>query len=258
MKIAVRGGHNFQAKGAVGIIDETTEDRKVKDATIKYLQALGHSVLDVTPGNCDQNVDLYAGVSKATEWGAGLFISIHFNNAYKTYNGAIGTETWIYGTGGQAEPIARRIVNKVATETGLINRGVKTSTGLYELRKTKCPAIIVEVCFVEATTDVAIYQAKGADFFGKCIAEAISGQSVQASTPAPTQTANQSPVQSEQYGTVTADVLNVRSGRGTNYPVIGQVKRGTKLKIDQKMGDWYSVYFGQHGGFVSAKYIQEV
>lgn len=116
----------------------------------------------------------------------------------------------------------------------------------------------MEVCFVEATTDVAIYQAKGADFFGKCIAEAISGQSVQASIPAPVQTTNQPSTKSGQYGIVTADVLNVRSGRGTNYPIIGQVKRGTKLKIDQKMGDWYSVYFGQHGGFVSAQYLQEV
>jgi N-acetylmuramoyl-L-alanine amidase len=258
MKISVRGGHNFQAKGAVGIIDETTEDRKVKDTVIKYLQALGHSVLDVTPGDCDVNTDLAYGVNKATEWGAELFISIHFNNAYSSYAGAIGTETWIYATGGNAEPIARRIVNKVATETGLINRGVKTSTGLYELRKTKCPAIIVEVCFVEATTDVGIYQSKGFDFIGKCIAEAISDQSVQStqSVQETTQTTNQSTAQSGQYGVVTADVLNVRDGRSTSANIIGQLTKGTKVKVDQKMGDWYSVYFGDHGGFVYAQYLQ--
>ncbi|MGU8655408.1 N-acetylmuramoyl-L-alanine amidase, partial [Clostridium perfringens] len=27
MKIAIRGGHNFLAKGACGLIDETIEDR---------------------------------------------------------------------------------------------------------------------------------------------------------------------------------------------------------------------------------------
>ncbi|MDC4242706.1 N-acetylmuramoyl-L-alanine amidase, partial [Clostridium tertium] len=63
MKIAVRGGHNFQAIGAVGLIDETTEDRKVKDSVIKYLNQLGHTVLDVTPGNMDTNSDLVYGVN---------------------------------------------------------------------------------------------------------------------------------------------------------------------------------------------------
>ena len=99
MKIAVRGGHNFQAAGASAIIDETTEDRKVKDAAINYLRQLGNEVLDVTPGNCDVNTDLAYGVNKANNWRADLFISIHFNKAYNSYNGAIGTEAWIYGVG---------------------------------------------------------------------------------------------------------------------------------------------------------------
>ena len=49
MKIAIRGGHCPKATGAKGIIDELTEDRKVKDSTIKYLRMLGYDVLDVTP-----------------------------------------------------------------------------------------------------------------------------------------------------------------------------------------------------------------
>ena len=41
MKIAVRGGHCPKVPGARGILDELTEDRKVKDAVIKYLRKLG-------------------------------------------------------------------------------------------------------------------------------------------------------------------------------------------------------------------------
>ena len=37
MKIAIRGGHNWTIKGAVGILDEVAEDRKIKDAVIKYI-----------------------------------------------------------------------------------------------------------------------------------------------------------------------------------------------------------------------------
>ena len=66
------------------------------------------------------------------------------------------------------------------------------------------------------------------------------------------------PIYTAHYGVVTADVLNVRSGRGTNYAVIGQLTKGTKIRIDQLMGDWYSIYYGSHGGFVSAQYLNRL
>ena len=181
MKIAVRGGHNFQAIGASALIDETTEDRKVKDSLIKYLNQLGHEVLDVTPGNMDVDSDLVYGVNKANEWGADLFISIHFNKAYNSYNGAIGTETWVYSKTDNIkmdEEIALRIVNSIAG-LGFNNRGVKERTDLYELKATKMASIIVEVCFVEATEDVALYKRLGPDKIGQVIAEAISNKKVE-------------------------------------------------------------------------------
>lgn len=179
MKIAVRGGHNFQATGAVGLIDETTEDRKVKDSVIKYLKQLGHEVLDVTPGNMDSDSDLLYGVSKANNWGAELFISIHFNKAYNSYTGAIGSETWVYSKSDQFndEVYAQRIVNGLGG-LGFKNRGVKERTDLYELKNTKMPAVIVEVCFVEATEDVALYKKLGSDLIGKNIAESIANKKI--------------------------------------------------------------------------------
>lgn len=179
MKIAVRGGHNFLATGCSGLIDETTEDRKVKDSVIKYLNQLGHTVLDVTPGNMDTNSDLVYGVSRANNWGADLFISIHFNKAYNSYNGAIGTETWVYSESDNYndEEYAKRIVDSIGA-LGFKNRGVKTSIDLYELKHTTMPSVIVEVCFVEATEDVALYKRLGPDVIGKVIAEAISNKEI--------------------------------------------------------------------------------
>ena len=182
MKIAIRGGHNFQARGAAGIIDETIEDRKVKDATIKYLKKLGHSVLDVTPGNMSSSSDLAYGVNKANNWGADMFISIHFNKAYSSYDGGIGTEGWVYSRGGAAEQVSNRICSRLAT-TGLKNRGTKTK-GFYELRHTHMPAVIVEVCFVEATKDVSIYKKNGSDKIGQLIAEGVANQKVSSDKPA--------------------------------------------------------------------------
>ncbi len=51
---------------------------------LQYLNQLGHTVLDVTPGNMGVNEDLTYGVSRANNWGADLFISIHFNKTYSS------------------------------------------------------------------------------------------------------------------------------------------------------------------------------
>ncbi|WP_297131132.1 N-acetylmuramoyl-L-alanine amidase [Terrisporobacter sp.] len=179
MKIAVRGGHNYLATGCEGLINEVVEDRKVKDSVIKHLKQLGYTVLDVTPGNMDRDSDLIYGVNKANNWGADLFISIHFNKAYNSYNGAIGTETWVYSESDNYndEEYAKRIVDSIGA-LGFKNRGVKTSIDLYELKHTTMPSVIVEVCFVEATEDVALYKRLGPDVIGKVIAEAISNRKI--------------------------------------------------------------------------------
>lgn len=53
---------------------------------------------------------------------------------------------------------------------------------------------------------------------------------------------------------VTANILNVRSGPGTNYPVIAGIKRGFTLTIlEEKDG------FGRfNGGWVSLQYLEKV
>ena len=180
MKIAVRGGHCPKVPGARGILDELTEDRKVKDAVIKYLKQLGNEVLDVTPpdSTSTSSADLAYGVNKANEWGADLFISIHFNKAYDSYNGALGSEVCVYST----HDIAQRVVNGLAS-LGFKNRGQKIRTGLYELKHTKMKSMIVETCFVEATEDVELYKKLGPDAIGKAIAEAIvNGKAVENTT----------------------------------------------------------------------------
>ena len=176
MKIAVRGGHTELCTGASALINELTEDRKVKDAVIKYLRILGQDVLDVTPPvnyTSSASKDLAYGVNKANNYGANLFVSIHFNKAYDSYNGALGSEVCVYNT----FDTAQRVVEKLGC-LGFGNRGQKIRNNLYELRNTNMLAMIVEVCFVEATGDVNLYKKLGADAIGKAIAEAIVNQKI--------------------------------------------------------------------------------
>ena len=179
MKIAVRGGHCPKVPGARAILDELIEDRKVKDTVIKYLKELGHSILDVTPPDSTSisSEDLYYGVNKANSWGADLFVSIHFNNAYSSYNGALGSEVCVYSN----FDIAQRVVDGLGS-LGFKNRGQKARTGLYELKNTKMKSMIIEVCFVEATEDVSLYKRLGHDTIGKTIAESIANKKVTVNT----------------------------------------------------------------------------
>ena len=174
-KIAVRGGHCPEVPGANALLDELTEDRLVKDAVIKYLRKLGHEVLDVTPPDSmnSSTGDLAYGVNKANDWGADLFVSIHFNKAYDSYNGAIGSEVCVYST----HEAAQRVVDGLAS-LGFKNRGQKIRKGLYELKHTNMKSMIVETCFVEASKDIELYRKLGPDLIGKTIAEAISNKKI--------------------------------------------------------------------------------
>jgi len=175
MKIAIRGGHNSQATGADGIINELIEDRKVKDAVIKYLRLDKNEVIDVTPGSCSSSVGLIYGVTTANNAKVDLFASIHFNNVSRAFTGAIGSEIWLNPGTAVAVTIANRILVNFKN-LGFKNRGVKdgwNAQHLFEIRRTTMPAMIIEVCFVEATEDVRIYKLVGYDAVGKAIAEGI-------------------------------------------------------------------------------------
>lgn len=57
-------------------------------------------------------------------------------------------------------------------------------------------------------------------------------------------------------GTVKVDFLNVRSGCGTEYPVVYVLTQGKKINLLEKNGNWYKVTAGGKTGWVSANYVK--
>lgn len=173
----LRGGHNYQSPGAHAIIDEVIEDRNVCAAGISYLRAAGDTAIDGTPGNCSVNVDLKYGTDKANNAKANIFVPIHFNKAFDKYVGAIGSEVWVNPKNPISVATGTRILNNLAA-LGFKNRGLKdgvTAQHLHDIKQSDMAAVLVEVCFCEATEDVRIYKKVGHDRVGKAIAEGISG-----------------------------------------------------------------------------------
>ena len=54
---------------------------------------------------------------------------------------------------------------------------------------------------------------------------------------------------------VTASMLNIRSGAGTNYKVITTVKKNSSVKVIQTKGSWSKVTVGNKTGWASNKYL---
>ena len=174
MVIGLRAGHAEKVRGASGVVDEWATMNRLYPIVVKYLNQLGHKVIDCNPyGATTVNGELSQGVAKANAQSIDLFCSLHMN----AYNGsAHGTECWIYSTSSKSKPAAQRIVANLAS-MGLTNRGVKTSTKYYELRNTVAPAIIIETGFCDNAGDANLIN-HNLDKVARVIAEGITGQPV--------------------------------------------------------------------------------
>jgi N-acetylmuramoyl-L-alanine amidase len=150
---APSGGNG--ACGAIGILDESIEDRKVKNEVIRLLRAYGQTVYDCT---CDepltQNGVLNAIVKKCNEHNVDLDISIHLNSGRNDYvgnNSTGGVEVW--GIDNQVSSVGSLICQNISDALGIANRGFKTTSNLYVLNKTRAKAILIECCFVDDKDD---------------------------------------------------------------------------------------------------------
>lgn len=94
-------------------------------------------------------------VRAANSWGADVFISLHTNAAANP--NATGSEALIYSTASRvAYDLAEDILDALARSTGLRNRGIIERPGLYVLKETNMPAVLVEMGFITNATDAEL------------------------------------------------------------------------------------------------------
>jgi N-acetylmuramoyl-L-alanine amidase len=264
MNFNIHGGHSLKCRGASGLLDEVNEDRAVKNKVIELLRNEGHTVYDCTDDNGkDQNSNLKAIVSKCNDHKVDLDVSIHLNAG-----GGTGTEVYIYSDSSKAKDEATRIAEKISNTLGIRNRGVKTSTKLYVLRKTNSPALLVECCFVDNATDKAHWNAEKC---AKAIVEGILNKSVNEHAETPTSKPQSNA--SSTLGTymITASDLKVHTGPGMKYRVKthneltkdakahdydkdGCINYGTRVTVSQFDGDWAKI----PSGWVAKRYLKKV
>ena len=183
------------------------------------------------------------------------FTSIHANSF--SNKSAHGTETFSYPASSSGARLSKLVQGELIKATGLTNRGCKTSN-FGVLRMTSMTSILVETAFISNAHEENLllsnsYQEKVALAIVKGIFAYLGLNFTRESAAV-----NPPIITSGKYGIVTASVLNVRTGANVNSSVLGTLNKNEKVKIDNKVGNWYSIFYGDHGGFVSTSYIKLV
>jgi N-acetylmuramoyl-L-alanine amidase len=182
MNIVISSGHGKKVRGASGVLDEVDEARKVVEQVAAYFLRAGVSVQSFHDDiSTTQNENLNRIVNFHNAQSRDLDVSVHFN-AYQDTSKPMGTEC-LFVT---QEVLAAEVSASIAAASGLINRGPKKRTDLFFLNKTEEPALLIEVCFVDSTTDADLYH-KHFDPICAAISEAITGKPAEVPGPTPAQ-----------------------------------------------------------------------
>lgn len=163
IKIYIDQGHNPENPnaGAVGNgLREQDITYRVGQAFAELLRANGNFEVRLsrptpeTTLGTSNTTSLRARVNDANAWGADYFISIHTNASENA--DASGTEAFAYAEPSAAFRLGTDLIDGISAVTGLRNRGMKVRPGLYVLRKTAMPAVLVELGFITNAGDAAL------------------------------------------------------------------------------------------------------
>jgi len=180
IKIYIDQGHNPRgfntgAEGNGYFEQDITYDIGVRlynllSANPEFTPRLSRPTPDSILGTSNAS-SLTARVREANSWGADIFLSLHTNAAAN--ENASGSEALIYSTSSTvAYNLADDILEELNLVTGLRNRGIVERPGLYVLKRTDMPAVLVEMGFISNPTDADL-MANSPELFARGIYRGI-------------------------------------------------------------------------------------
>lgn len=148
--VFIDAGHGGADPGAVYQGRQEKDDNL--DIALEVGRLLSEAGIDVVYSRTDDRYDSpFEKAMLGNNSNADLFVSIH-RNAMPTPGSASGVETLVYSDRGLAGEVARNI-NTNLEQVGFVNRGVIERPNLVVLKRTRMPAVLVEVGFINSETD---------------------------------------------------------------------------------------------------------
>lgn len=170
-KIVLDAGHGGTDPGAVYMGRQEKDDTLALTlATGKVLSSNGINVIYTRTEDIYQTPFEKAQIANKEE--ADYFISFHRNSSPSS-NQYHGVEVLLYNKEGEKLQMAENILGAMG-ELGFREIGVKERPGLVVLRKTKMPALLLEIGFINADKDNQLFIEKQ-EAIAKGIAGAILG-----------------------------------------------------------------------------------
>jgi len=259
-KVFIDPGHGGYDNGAVknGVFEDEINLQISKKIEAK-LKAKGVQV------KMSRYDDTYLSLTSRTRmsnnWGSDIFVSIHQNSA--TSSSANGIETYYYSPRQDSKELASEIQTDVIQSTNGVNRGVKTAN--YAVIKTaSTSSSLVECGFISNPIEAknlssSSYQDKVAEGIVNGIMDYLKENVILNNSGSNTNNNNSgsgNTATTTQSGIIKVNgSLNVRSGAGTNYSVIGSLSNGSKVEIVEISGSWYKIKYGSGYGYVSKDYV---
>lgn len=172
-QINISSGHSINCQGASNIINEVNEARKVVDRIYNLCKSMGIEVYKYHDTSSSSSQNLVNIVNWHNQFKDGIDVSIHFN-AYQHTSNSMGTEVCYYSQ----SQLASQVSSAISKASGLKDRGGKERKGLYVLKNTNKPMLLIEVCFCDSSYDVQKYQE---NFDNICLAiiQALTGKTTQ-------------------------------------------------------------------------------
>lgn len=144
-------GNGYREQDLVYTIGQLLYDRLESDPNFIPMLSRTSPTQQIGTSNASS---LRIRVEQAAAFGADLFLSLHTNASENPI--ATGVESLVYRIDSTAGRIAEQVLRSLARATGLRNRGVKSRPGLYVLKRTPMPAVLMELGFITNPRDAAL------------------------------------------------------------------------------------------------------
>lgn len=183
-KLALNAGHYKYTAGKrchADIDPKQTREWVLNDRICDKIETIlagydGIEVLRIDDTSGEADTSLANRTTKANNWGADFYLSIHHNAAGKKFSGG-GIVAYVY-TSPDAKSLEwqKDLYNASVKATGL--KGDRSAPlakkNLHEVRETKMPAVLMECGFMDSTTDVPIILSEDfADKIAKAFADVV-------------------------------------------------------------------------------------